>query len=404
MNLKTPSPENMNALCRRYWKHVLILAFCLPIIALERLYYIDFESRDYKFFLNGWVEHIRLHGLDEAYRYGFSNYTPFYTYLLGVFNILFPSLENLYAVKAVSFIGEGLAAIIVYRIASILYPSPSLRPMITALLLLLSPSVVVNSASAAQCDIWYTLFLLASVYALIKRRPVWVWIAFGFAISFKLQAIFLAPFLLLCLFRRLLSWRHIWIPVAIYMLLCLPCYFEGRPWIELMTVYWQQFNWDRRIGIAANFYPYIRMPYEQLRNVGIAVTIIVALIYACIGARYWKSKPAVIDTLLLATLCVALMPFLLPKMFDRYFFVADVFSIVLACMRPRWFILPLLFQLSSILAYPNYQFETAYELTGWNRLERHPIATWLNVAAIGLLFWMCYSTIRQKLRYKVPTN
>jgi Gpi18-like mannosyltransferase len=56
-------------------------------------------------------------------------------------------------------------------------------------------------------------------------------------------------------------------------------------------------------------------------------------------------------TLALATFSVLLAPFVLPHMHERYFYAADVFTIVLAFYRPRWAFIALLVQLASLLSY-----------------------------------------------------
>jgi Gpi18-like mannosyltransferase len=56
----------------------------------------------------------------------------------------------------------------------------------------------------------------------------------------------------------------------------------------------------------------------------------------------------------LALLCVLAVPFLLPKMHERYFFLADVISIVYAFSFPRAFLIPIVMQLVSLLSYAPY--------------------------------------------------
>ena len=72
-----------------------------------------------------------------------------------------------------------------------------------------------------------------------------------------------------------------------------------------------------------------------------------------------------------------LIPFLLPKMHDRYFYPADVFAIVLAFFRPSFWYIAVLLQVSSTMAY--------------SRFLLHSDLTWLwiaaavNTVALGLL-------------------
>jgi hypothetical protein len=48
---------------------------------------------------------------------------------------------------------------------------------------------------------------------------------------------------------------------------------------------------------------------------------------------------------------VALVPFILPKMHDRYFFPADVLSFAVAVLNPELWFIPILYQLISGTAY-----------------------------------------------------
>ena len=51
-----------------------------------------------------------------------------------------------------------------------------------------------------------------------------------------------------------------------------------------------------------------------------------------------------------------MVPFLLPGMHERYFFLADVTTVLLACYVPRLWFVPLLVQASSLLSYQPYLF------------------------------------------------
>ena len=57
-----------------------------------------------------------------------------------------------------------------------------------------------------------------------------------------------------------------------------------------------------------------------------------------------------------ADLCLALMPYLLPKMHNRYFFPADIFSFALLAFNYRLWSITAAFQLGSLFAYIPYFF------------------------------------------------
>ena len=48
------------------------------------------------------------------------------------------------------------------------------------------------------------------------------------------------------------------------------------------------------------------------------------------------------------------MPYILPKMHDRYFFPADVLSIVFAFYWPRYWYVPIVMGTTSLLAYAKF--------------------------------------------------
>jgi hypothetical protein len=62
------------------------------------------------------------------------------------------------------------------------------------------------------------------------------------------------------------------------------------------------------------------------------------------------------------------MPFLLPKMHDRYFYAFEMMAIVLACLKPRLAVIAIAAQLNGILAYLAY-----YGMA----------SSWLRIAALG---------------------
>ena len=58
---------------------------------------------------------------------------------------------------------------------------------------------MLNSAAWGQCDSIYAAFCLGSLYFLLRGRTWWACVFFGLALSFKLQAIFFLPALLIVL-------------------------------------------------------------------------------------------------------------------------------------------------------------------------------------------------------------
>ena len=73
------------------------------------------------------------------------------------------------------------------------------------------------------------------------------------------------------------------------------------------------------------------------------------------------------------------IPFLLPEMHDRYFYLADVLSIVAAFYFPRMFYIAVGVQLCSLLSYAPYLINT--EIIG------------LSYVAVGVLILVIITTV-----------
>jgi hypothetical protein len=58
--------------------------------------------------------------------------------------------------------------------------------------------------------------------------------------------------------------------------------------------------------------------------------------------------------LLIAALSAALLPFVLPKTHERFFFPAELLALALAFARPRYWSAAALFQIGGLLAYTDF--------------------------------------------------
>jgi Gpi18-like mannosyltransferase len=94
------------------------------------------------------------------------------------------------------------------------------------------------------------------------------------------------------------------------------------------------------------------------------------------GLKRYPITPALLAVTALVSL--ALTPFLLPKMHDRYFYPADVFSLVAAFFIPEMWFVPLAYQVISLLSYIPF-------LLDLNPHGIIPFAVLVNTLTIGFL-------------------
>ncbi len=174
---------------------------------------------------------------------------------------------------------------------------------------LLAPTCFLNSAYWGQCDSIYAAFCLWGLYYGLKKRPILSMVMLAFALGFKLQAIFILPITAFLLVKRLVSLRHLpAFPIAFFVLM-LPVLLAGI--VTLLLLY--------------AFLP-------RCRNMSDGSMIAAALIF---------------------TLAI---PWLLPRMHERYFYLAEMLSVVYAARYPRRLAVPCILLGGGFLSYCLYLF------------------------------------------------
>lgn len=330
-----------------YKYQIIIIILALMI----RFSLISFVSYDMEFVLYDWYNYIIKNGGFAALKDGFYNYNPPYIYLMIIATYLLKRMSPIIALKLISIMFDFIAAFLAYKIADIKY-SKSGRSIFAFIFVLFSPTVVFNSAGWGQSDIIYTSFLLACLYFLLIRKERLALIFFTIAVSFKLQAMFFAPVLFILLLKKYIKWYSFLVIPIVYHITLLPAYFAGRSMTQLLMIYLNQANSDEHLTILApTLYQWISNEYFELfSSLGLIITTVIILIFSLILYRIkFKLNPEII--IQIALISVTIMPFFLPKMHERYFFAADVISIIFACYYPRYFWIPILIIFSSLMCY-----------------------------------------------------
>jgi hypothetical protein len=209
---------------------------------------------------------------------------------------------------------------------------------------------------------------------------------FGLALAFKPQAIFLGPLLLGFLLAQRAVGRLLLVPLP-YMLLALPMLIAGRSWTSVFGVYVApaMSEFESLSNNAAGLWTWILPLTGQSQAapiVGVVCAVLAGGVIARAAARPSNgprarptgrdNRPA--DLVIGAALCCTLMPFLLPKMHDRYFFAGEVLTAMAACLRPSLLLAAVATQTAALLAYHPF----LLALTGW----RVPVATAFSLIAI----------------------
>ncbi|MBI5823220.1 MAG: hypothetical protein HZB18_04275 [Chloroflexi bacterium] len=305
-----------------------------------------------------WYQELHERGIDKALGTNFSNYTPPYTYLLALATFTYGLISPLTAIKLIPICFDLLGVIFVYKIVKLKYQHGNLPPLAAAIYFA-APTVILNSAYWGQADSIYTSALLVCLYFLMTEKPLFSMLALGAAFSVKAQAVFLLPFLGVMALRKRIHWLYLGVAPLIYLIAILPVVLLGRPFADALLIYARQSDTFNLLSMnAPNIYNLFRREwYSIVLPFGFAITVVATLVWMY---TTWQATAELSGKyiILIAFISTALIPYLLPKMHDRYFYPADVFSILLAFYWPSLWFMPILYQLSSGGAISVFLFNT----------------------------------------------
>ena len=315
---------------------------------------MDHITLDYTTFLAKWVQFFRDNGGFAALSQPVGNYNVPYLYFLAGFSYL--GISDLYLIKLLSILFDVVLAWAAMRLAG-MFTKSSGRRLFCFFAVLLWPTVVLNGAYWGQCDSIYSAFAVLSVYLALNKKPALSMLSIAASFAFKLQAVFLMPLFAILLFSRRMKLRHFFLFPAAYLALVLPAVLAGRPLWDTVTLYFSQMG---SVGSGLNYNsPSVFAFFTGAVDTKLAATLGIA---AAAGFTafviYWlhRNRNRVSDytVFAVAVLFSVAIPFLLPHMHDRYFFIADVLSLVFAVTMPEYFIMPLLCEFASLLGYHAY--------------------------------------------------
>ena len=327
-----------------------------------------------------WYDYIARHGIVQSLGEQFSGYNPPFIYLLALTTLTKSFLPKILAIKLVPIALDILCVIFTYKIVKLRFPEGP-RAMLAALVMWVAPTILINSSLWGQTDSLYTAFLLLCVYYLLKDHPTAGVIAFAVSFAIKAQAVFLAPLLAVLFFKRRIAWyTFFWIPI-IYAAAFIPTMLAGRSITTIFSTYAVQSETFAKASMnAANFYFFLRpRDYQTALLIGLPLSALLLLTWALVyGRKAYSTTPDIL--MHTALVSAALVPFILPKMHDRYFYPADVFSIIAAFYSPGMWFVAAAYQVISLLSYMPYLF-------AFHPQNFIPPAVWVNAITLGYLLW-----------------
>lgn len=327
----------------------------LGLLILIRGCLLYYQSGDHYYFLDPWVKALREAPGFSGLSTRLGDYNMPYLYLLFAIAKLANPAMDLFWIKFVSMMFDVLLAYYAMKLVSL----KTSRPRVLAcsfLAVFAIPTVILNSAMWAQCDSIYAAFTLAAIYHAIKKNSKLAYFFLGVAFSFKMQTIFVFPLFLVFLLQENIRLKDAYVFVATIFAFLAPVLLLGMPFKDALSVYLEQANaYPQLTANAINLYQLVlsvEFRYFNLLAILLAGAAVLALLYVVFLYRKQLTEPK--EWIHLAFLFVVIIPFLLPRMHDRYFFLADVLSLVVFLYdRKKWY-LPLITIFCSYVTYANF--------------------------------------------------
>jgi Gpi18-like mannosyltransferase len=250
--------------------------------------------------------------------------------------------------------------------------------------------MMLNSSLWGQSDALYALPVVASLYFMLRDRPLLASVLFGVGVSLKLQAIFFLPILIGYLSRTKETRPYIVVPFLVYMVTILPIALVGGDMAYWLLVYAKESGEYPYLSVSApSMFAFVNglSLSAGVQNVLFWCGITLAGAWAIVVAYFTAhARNYALPTITLITLaCVLVIPYLLPRMHERYFYLADVISCLYVLFVPRRWYLAVLIVGASTLAYMPYLSSQIPFLSGVNIDLRIPAVMLLSAIVIVLV-------------------
>ena len=282
------------------------------------------------------------------------DYTPTFVYILWAISRLpinpMTAYKGLHCV--LDFVAAGILGKMIWKVTG-----SKRKGILSYGLFLIVPTIWANSALWAQCDIIFMTFLLLCFYYLFEDRPCKAIFFYGMAFVFKLQSLFIFPFLVILWVNKKVDLKHfLWIP-ALYFLSIVPAWIAGRPLMDLINIYMAQgaqdvwslsIKWPNIYQIIGN--QFFLLEYASA-GTWLILGILMVILYAMAQKRYRITNEFIVQ---IALFFAILTPWFLPHMHERYGCVADILAIIYAMMNTKKFYFPLVQILVSFNSYMAY--------------------------------------------------
>ena len=327
---------------------ISIICTSLFIVFVGSILMMYIKSHDYTTFLKLWYDAYSEGNIIDALGkiLETSNYSPIYNYWLIICAQL--HIPAILGIKYFTFLFSLLLSFVVTKI--ICFINKEKFNYVLFSIIMIVPCIFIEYTSWGQCDAIYTSLALLGFYFALKKKSKLSFMFIGLSFAFKLQFLFIVPVMFLMLIlkdnsgEKYLKWKDLWIATLMYVVNLLPV-IAGESLVDLVLVYFNQASYDNRLsGECANLCYLVQCICQLLEgngNVDASNTIYTISLYSCIiitivilvlllvhFIKKYKTGVNPNELVFIGLLFSFVMVFFMPKMLDRFYYIAVMLSIV----------------------------------------------------------------------------
>ena len=373
----------------------------LPVGAamLARAVCLDYVSLDYTQFLSEWYDYFKANGGFAAIAGSVGDYNAPYLYFMAAISYL--DTPGLYLIKLFSILWDVVLAWGCLRLARSLTRERqgSAAPLMAFGAALLLPTAVLNGAYWGQCDAIYGALCVHAAASALDGRNKASAALMGVAFAFKLQSIFVLPLWGVLWLAGKVKFRELWVFPLTYLISIVPALLLGKPLGDILGIYFNQMGeYSSRLVLNAptvyQLLPYGTEDPGHLALLGVLAAGTLSLALLAAGFLFRGRMDNGLAMAAAVVLCVG-VPFLLPYMHERYFFLADVFTLCWACANWKRLPAAVLVEASSLASYILYlRLKFNYTVTLGGRFYVMPLETAAMLAALAFSLAMLVRELR----------
>lgn len=319
-------------------KNILFFGIITLLGALIRYQGRDFISVDMHVDFWLWYDDIRSKGGLAALKMQVGDYNLLYQTLIALMTYVDGKATYMYKMLSIAFdfLMSLAAAFFVSEVTK--KEKFGFIFLCAYAIMLFLPANVLNSAYWGQCDSIYTFFIILTLLYMYKGKYVWAFVFLGMAFAFKIQTIFILPFIICYYFyKKRFSILMFGVSLAVFWLSGIVAYCYGRSiWAPFQIYADQTAEYSKMYLSIASFWVLIGNDYYTLNAFAISMTIVLCGIGLYVTLHKVKKIDSAEQYMNTVVWFVWTCLLFLPAMHERYTYPLDILLIITSFINKKY--------------------------------------------------------------------